>query len=87
MVIVRSGSGESVGLVVDEVGSVSAAELSAYEKIPDTLASVWQKVGEGVIKDNEHVVVIVNVNRLLELSLPSGQDHIGCENTPDTVLH
>lgn len=87
VVIVRSGAGESIGLVVDEVGAVGGGDLSAYEKIPDTLASVWQKVGEGVIKDNGRVMVIVNVDRLLELSLPSGHGYVDCENTPDAVLH
>lgn len=70
VVIVRSNHGENVGLVVDEVGGVGAAELSAFEKTPDTLAAVWRRVGEGVLKDSGRVTVVVNITRLLELSLP-----------------
>ncbi len=70
VVIVQSGQGEDVGLLVDEVGEVAAMDMQHYENTPDTLAPVWRQIGEGVLKSDDRVTVIANVDRLLALSLP-----------------
>jgi len=70
VVIIQSASGEDVGLVVDEVGEVAEADYKQYEKTPDSLPVIWRQVSDGVLKQDDHVLVIVDVERLLALSLP-----------------
>lgn len=70
VVIVHSKHGEDVGLVVDQVGSVARVQYSEFEKVPDTLHAVWQQIGEGVVKSDTHVTVMLDVDRLLAMSLP-----------------
>ncbi|OIQ02937.1 MAG: hypothetical protein AUK36_06080 [Zetaproteobacteria bacterium CG2_30_59_37] len=70
VVIVKSRQGEDVGLVVDQVGAVSAIDYNRFEKVPDTLHAVWQQIGEGVLKYDTHITVMLDVDRLLALSLP-----------------
>jgi len=72
VVIVQSRHGEDVGLVVDQVGAVSAIDYNRFEKVPDTLDAVWQQIGEGVLKYDTHITVMLDVDRLLALSLPHG---------------
>jgi len=73
VVIVQSRHGEDVGLVVDQVGAVAAVDYACFEKIPDTLDLVWQQIGEGVLKFDSHITVMLDVDRLLALSLPAGR--------------
>jgi len=79
VVIVRSPQGEDVGLLVDEVGEVAGVDYQQYENTPDTLDQLWQQVGEGVINDDKKVTVIVNVGRLLALSIPKPAQIEGAE--------
>ncbi|MDQ6965548.1 MAG: chemotaxis protein CheW [Mariprofundaceae bacterium] len=72
VVIVQSRHGEDVGLVVDQVGAVAAVDYACFEKIPDTLDAVWQQIGEGVLKYDSHITVMLDVDRLLALSIPHG---------------
>ena len=89
VVIVQSASGEDVGLVVDEVGEVALADADHYEKTPDTLDQVWRQVGQGVLNHEQRVTVVVDVERLLELSLPKSgsKPRGGAQESPSAVLH
>ena len=71
VVIVRDPQGEDVGLLVDEVGEVAAVDYQKYENMPNTLDPLWQQVGEGVINGDKKVTVIVNIGRLLTMSIPN----------------
>jgi len=90
VVIVRSPQGEDVGLLVDEVGEVAAVDYLQYEHTPATLEPLWRQVGEGVINDEKRVTVIVNIGRLLALSLPKQHDPLIQQDAvaaPQAVLH
>ncbi len=68
--IVETISGEDFGLVVDEVGEVVELDVDMYEKTPKTLDRVWQDVSEGVLKQEERVVVLVDVERFIAMTIP-----------------
>jgi len=90
VVIVQSSQGEDVGLLVDEVGEVASVDYQQYENAPDTLDSLWRQVGEGVINDEKRVTVIVNIDRLLALSLPKKDNTLvqqSAATEPQAVLH
>ncbi len=82
IVIIESLSGELFGLGVDEVGVVSEADYDHYEATPDSLAPAWRRMADGVIKREEDVMLIVNVEKLLAMSLPGGD---APAETPATV--
>jgi len=68
--IVETISGEDFGLAIDEVGAVIDLDPDRYEKTPKTLDPVWQSVSEGVLKQDERVVVLINVERFIALTVP-----------------
>jgi len=80
--IVETISGEDFGLVMDEVGEVIDLDPDMYEKTPKTLDRVWQDVSEGVLKQDERVVVLVNVERFIAMTIPQLE-----ELDEDRVLH
>ena len=73
--IVETISGEDFGLVMDEVGEVVDLDPDLYEKTPKTLDRVWQDVSEGVLKQEDRVVVLVNVERFIAMTIPQ-QDEL-----------
>ncbi len=72
--IVETMSGEDFGLVMDEVGEVINLDPNMYEKTPKTLDRIWQDVSEGVLKQEERVVVLVNVERFIAMTIPQLED-------------
>jgi len=72
--IVETLSGEDFGLVMDEVGEVIELDPDLYEKTPQTLDRIWQDVSEGVLKLGERVVVLVNVERFIAMTIPQVVD-------------
>ncbi len=72
--IVETMSGEDFGLVMDEVGEVIDLDPDMYEKTPKTLDRIWQDVSEGVLKQEERVVVLVNVERFIAMTIPQIED-------------
>lgn len=72
--IVETMSGEDFGLVMDEVGEVINFDLDLYEKTPKTLDRIWQDVSEGVLKQDKRVVVLVNVERFIAMTIPQLED-------------
>ncbi len=81
--IIETSSGEDFGLAVDDVGEVMLLDPDSYEPTPRSLASVWRQVSEGVLKMPEGVLVLVNVDRFIALTIPSTE-----KGAPDqAVLH
>ena len=70
VVIVESASGEIFGLAVDEVGVVAEADYGQFEPTPDSLPPAWRRMADGVIKRETDVMLVVNVERMLAMSLP-----------------
>jgi len=69
--IIETSSGEDFGLAVDDVGEVMLLNPDDYEPTPSSLEAVWLQVSEGVLKLKEGVLVLVNVDRLIALTIPS----------------
>jgi len=72
--IVETLSGEDFGLVMDEVGEVIDLDGSSFEKTPKSLDRIWQDVSEGVLKQEDRVVVLVNVERFIAMTVPQTDD-------------
>jgi len=74
--IVETQSGEDFGLLVDQVGEVIELDPDMYEKTPGNLHAIWQEVSEGVLKESERIIVLVDVERFIArtLSRPETQD-------------
>jgi len=68
--IIESSSGEDFGLAVDDVGEVMLMDRDYYEPTPSSLNPVWRQVSEGVLKQDERVLVLMNVDRFIALTIP-----------------
>jgi len=71
--IIESSSGEDFGLVVDDVGEVMLMDRDYYEPTPSSLAPIWRQVSEGVLKQDNRVLVLMNVDRFIALTIPSAE--------------
>ncbi|MDQ6993561.1 MAG: chemotaxis protein CheW [Mariprofundus sp.] len=67
--IVETDSGEAFGLMIDEVGEVIKLVAQDYEKTPKSLPKVWQDVSDGVLKRDGHVLVLMNVDSFIALTV------------------
>jgi len=70
-IILESGDeGESFGLTVDSVGEVIDIEPEAFERTPDSLEAKWKSVCHGVLKQDDRILVMLDVEKVITLSLP-----------------
>ncbi|MDX8396814.1 MAG: chemotaxis protein CheW [Mariprofundaceae bacterium] len=74
--IIETASGEDFGLAVDDVGEVMLMNDESYEPTPRSLDPVWRQVSEGVLKLNDEVMVLVNVDRFIALTIPAAQEGV-----------
>lgn len=72
--IIETFDGEDFGMMVDEVGEVISMNASEYEPAPKTLPAIWRRVSNGVLKQDNRVLVLVDVERLIALTLPQQAD-------------
>jgi purine-binding chemotaxis protein CheW len=70
MSVVVDYHGELYSLLIDEVGEVLSVPASAYEQNPATLNPHWREVSGGIYRLDGVLMVILEVDRLLELSKP-----------------
>ena len=69
-IILEGDEGESFGLTVDRVGEVIDVEPEAFERTPDSLEAKWKSVCHGVLKQNDRILVMLDVEKVITLSLP-----------------
>ena len=81
--IVETLGGEDFGLIVDDVGGVIVLDEQAFESTPQSLDSAWRQVSDGVLKQEDRVMVLVNVDRFVGLTVPS----LGGVDTADVTVH
>ncbi len=67
--IVETVSGEDFGLIVDDVGEVVTMNEDAFEPTPQSLDTVWRQISDGVLKQKDRVLVLVNVDRFIGLTI------------------
>ena len=65
-VVVRTNQG-TVSLLVDEIGDVIEVTDEALEQAPETLKGVAREVIEGVYKLPDHLLLALDVNRVVEV--------------------
>ncbi|MDQ6989492.1 MAG: chemotaxis protein CheW [Mariprofundaceae bacterium] len=81
--IVETSSGEDFGLVVDDVGEVVVMNEDLFEATPRSLDEVWRQVSDGVLKQQDRVLVLVNVDRFIALTIPN----LNPQDNHDITLH
>ena len=81
--IVETLSGEDFGLIVDDVGGVIVPDVQALEPTPQSLDAAWRQVSDGVLKQEDGVLVLVNVDRFIGLTVPG----LGNADTADVTVH
>jgi len=69
--IVETDNGEDFGLIVDNVGAVVELDLDNFESTPRSLSPAWLQVSEGVMKQEDRVIVVVNVDRFISMTIPN----------------
>jgi len=79
--IVETSSGEDFGLIVDDVGEVVVMNDDLFESTPRSLDAVWRQVSDGVLKQENRVLVLVNVDRFIALTIPNTTSPSGNEIT------
>ncbi len=81
--IVETMNGEDFGLIVDDVGEVVTMNEDAFEPTPQSLETVWRQVSDGVLKQEDRVLVLVNVDRFIGLTIPN----LNNESHHEMTLH
>jgi len=69
VVIIETDDGETFGLIVDQVGEVMSPETDVLEHTPKSLPRCWQDVGHGVLKLKEHLLIVLDIERFVQLTL------------------
>ncbi len=69
VVIIETDSGEDFGFIVDRVGEVMQPAETALEKTPKSLPSCWQDVSSGVLKLKDRLLVVLDVEHFIHLTL------------------
>lgn len=75
--IIETMSGEDFGLIVDDVGEVIVLDEDLFEATPSSLNEVWRQVSDGVLKQEGRVLLLMNVDRFVALTIPNA-------SAPDT---
>ncbi len=55
-------------LLVDEIGDVIGLSRNCYEKNPGTLDPLWREFSNGVFRLDEELMVVLDIDRLLDLT-------------------
>lgn len=59
--------GELYTLLVDKVGDVVSMSNDSYESNPATLDPVWREFADGVYRLKGHIMVVLDIDRLLDI--------------------
>jgi len=65
MSVVVEHDGELYSLLIDEVGEVLSAPADAFERNPPTLEPRWREVSVGIVRLDDQLLVVLDVDRLL----------------------
>lgn len=74
-VVIISTENETFGLIVDQVGEVMTPETNVLENTPKSLPHCWQEVGSGVLKLQERLLVVLDIERFVQLTVD-----LSCKN-------
>ena len=68
MSVVVDIGGELYSLLVDSVGEVLSLPTASFERNPPTLDPLWREFSVGIYRLSGKLLVVLDVNRLLDLS-------------------
>ena len=60
--------GESYGIIIDQVGEVLSLSSDQYEPSPVNLDARWRDVSRGVYRLDEALLVVLDIDRLLQIN-------------------
>ncbi len=60
------GASEPYALLVDEIGEVMTLAPSAYEPNPTTLSPEWAAVSQGLFRQPDGLIIILNIDAVLD---------------------
>jgi purine-binding chemotaxis protein CheW len=69
MSIVIEHKGEPYSLLIDQIGEVLPLEDDIFERNPITLDPTWRQISAGIYRLQNELMVVLDVNRLLEINL------------------
>ena len=69
MSVVVEHDGEPYSLIIDTVGEVLSVPEDRMENNPPTLDPRWRSVSDGIIRLDDQLLVVLEVNRLLEFEV------------------
>jgi len=69
ILIIEARNREGFGLVVDAVGEVTNLDVKNYEQTPKSIPKAWCKVCDGVMKQDDRVLLLMDVDKFVELTL------------------
>ena len=67
MSVVVDFGGELYSLTVDTVGEVLSLPIDDFDSNPSTLNAVWRSVSAGIFRLKDELLVVLDVERLLDL--------------------
>ena len=67
---IEKGS-ESYGLLIDAVGEVLTLSADQFEPTPSNLEAEWQQVAQGIYRLDESLLVVLDIDRLLNIEQQS----------------
>lgn len=67
MSVVVEQAGELYALLVDQVGEVMALPAQGFAPHPPTLDALWRDVSSGVHRQEERLVIVLDVGRVLAI--------------------
>ncbi len=79
MSVVTEHDGELYALLVDKVAEVISVPADAYDPNPPTLSPGWAGVSDGIFRLEKHLLVALNVSRVLTLQPDRGAEPGGAE--------
>ncbi len=68
MSVVVDHNGELYSLLMDQAGEVMSLPASDFEPYPSTLDPLWQEVTSGIYQLDGRLLVILEIDRLLDLT-------------------
>jgi purine-binding chemotaxis protein CheW len=71
MAVGIESSGESYGLIIDEVGEVLTLDPSNFEPLPHSLDPKWRSVSRTVYYLQDSLIVVFDVDHLLSIDAAS----------------
>jgi len=69
-IILECGDGEGYGLTVDSVSEVIDTKAENFESTPDSLSECWKGVCHGVLKQDNRILIMLDVEKVIASSMP-----------------